>query len=142
MEAVYDSSAVETFVRSEGWTEELNKVEGAAASHELHARDSTLAFDEYYSTNALKYGSEILVRTRIGDDTVEVKLDPPSRCWYAPGGQAPTVSIRLDDVRTAGLKDLEDVTAVGHVDDSGVSRYRIGKLELTYGPTGWIRSTA
>ncbi len=142
MEAVYDPGTVDEFVRSEGWSEVQNQVEGTSAGHELHARDSSLSFGECYSNNAPKFASEIMVRTRIGDDSVDVELEPPAQCWYAIGSRAPVVTIRLDEALAAGIENLTELKAVGYIDEDGLSRYRLGNLTLVYGPAGWTKSRA
>lgn len=137
IESVYDQETVDRFVRSEGWTDEQIRLEGTDQAHEFHARGSLLSLSDDYSCNATRYGSEIRIRTRLGDESLEVKLSPPARCWYAHGGSAPSVTIPLRVARRSQLEDLSDPLAEGQIAEDGTSRYQLGDLSLSYDHSGW-----
>jgi CRISPR-associated endonuclease/helicase Cas3 len=137
IEEVYHPSREQQLER-EGWTDALDENLGRTWAQVSLAADAVLDFARSYSENASRYQEEKRVRTRIGDDTVRVSLDPPVTCWYARGERAAHVDLRAEALARAGI-DLRDPVLRGGIRaEDGSTHYPLGERSLRYGPQGWV----
>lgn len=139
LERVYHASSLDELRGEPGWAEAMDELVGKDIGARMVAADSMLDFRESYGQNASRFRQDVRVRTRIGDDSIDVRLDPPVPCWYAKGETSDTVSLPLWQLR--GMGDalyLKDVRVSGNISNGGVAQYALdpGHL-LRYEPTGW-----
>jgi hypothetical protein len=137
IEAVYHIENLERLRKEDGWDMVLDEVEGRGMGQELLARDAVLDFDLTYPGNATRFRDESKIRTRLGDDSVRVRLDPPAPCWFALGEVASYVDVRVNDLVGSEI-NLRDPVLRGGVDvGDGVWEYRLGAKRLRYESYGW-----
>ncbi|MEX2609308.1 MAG: CRISPR-associated helicase Cas3' [Gemmatimonadota bacterium] len=137
IEAVYHLENLERLREEDGWDVVLDEVEGRGMGQELLARDATLDFDLTYPCNATRFRDELRIRTRLGDDSVRVRLDPPAPCWFALKEVASFVDVRVNDLAGSEIDLRDPVLRDGADVGGGVWEYRLGAKRLRYEPYGW-----
>lgn len=138
LELVYHIESLNNLREEVGWAKVHDNVVGKALSKAMHASDSALRFDETYGANERRYGDEIRIRTRIGDDSVDVTLEPPAPCWFTPA-KVDSMSISTRFLYELGLQGpFEDVVLQGSIASDGVPTYSgANSKTLRYERTGW-----
>jgi len=139
LERVYHASPLDELRTEPGWAEAMDELIGKDMGARMVAADSMLDFRESYGRNASRFRQGESVRTRIGDDSIDVRLEPPVPCWYAVGETADTVSLPFWQLREKGdALYLKDIGIPGTITQEGVAQYALdtGHL-LRYEPTGW-----
>ena len=139
LERVYHASALDGLGTEPGWAEVMDELVGRELGARMVASDSMLDFRESYGQNASRFQQQERVRTRIGDDSIDVRIEPPAPCWFADGMSADSVSLPLRRLRHLGEGlDLRDVRLSGTITSDGVAQYALGpEAVLRYEPTGW-----
>ena len=135
LERVYHPERWEELRNEPGWNPVINGADGVRLSADHFARQSVWRFDLPYHENADRYSNEAKLRTRLGDDSIRISLDPPVPCWYAPGSVGLHVDLRIDQLRRAG-SDARELTG-GVRGPDGVMSYPFGDRRLRYETTGW-----
>lgn len=139
LEHVYHATPLESLRAEAGWAEVIDEHVGEDMGARMIARDSVLDFLQSYGQNAPRFNQDERIRTRIGDDSIDVHLEPPAPCWYAAGETADTVALPLRQLRDLGDGlDLRDVHLLGAIAADGAAEYPLGTRGLLrYEPTGW-----
>lgn len=135
MEAVYHPSSLDGLVEAD-WQDHVQKTIGRDWAHVVLARDAMLDFDRTYPENADRYREDHSVRTRIGDDSIRITLDPPAACWFAEG-ETTFVDRRVEEVARAGLDLSDPRIGPGSATTDAVMEYPYGDGVLRYESTGW-----
>jgi len=141
IEGVYHEEARSGFVDAHPeWSEAADHDEGVRTGREAHAHLAALDLSVSYPSQAPQFrrAKEENIRTRLGDDRIEVRLNEPVAAWYAPSQSSNSVALPLPKLVNAGVEDFLDVVAEGQSTPDDVSMYRVGETGvLTYGPDGW-----
>jgi len=139
LEGVYHASPLDELRNEPGWAVVMDSILGRQLGARMIAGDSKLDFHQTYGQNASRFQQDERVRTRIGDDSIDVSIEPPAPCWYAMGETADTVPLPLWQLRGMGDQvDLKDVRISGAITAGGVAQYELGAHHLLrYEATGW-----
>ncbi len=142
IEAVYHADARARFVFSHpAWSGAADHDEGVKLGREAHAHMAALQLDRSYPKQAPQFrqAREEKIRTRLGDDRIEVRLSDPVSAWYAVGESSHSVALALPQLARAGVEDFVDVVAQRVSDKDGAFNYQVGKTgALQYTPFGWL----
>lgn len=141
VEAVYHAESRETFTAQRPeWSTVLDHDEGIRLGREVHASLAALGLDRSYPDQAEQYRTarEESIRTRLGDDRIQVSLNRPVRAWYASGHSSDSMVLSMKDLVRAQVDDLVEPTAEWHGEDHAEQQYRLGERGLiSYTPQGW-----
>lgn len=136
IESVYHPDRLELFT-SDAWAKAMEQTLGRRWAHVSLAKDAVLDFSRTYPDNASRYREERSIRTRLGDDTIRVQVDPPARCWFADDCFAPYVDLPVAILEREGMSLSDPVINGGETDAEGLTRYPLERSVLSYGPQGW-----
>jgi CRISPR-associated endonuclease/helicase Cas3 len=141
IEEVFHPERLASLASEEGWEPVVAEVEGRALGESLHAKDCVLCFDREFSENARRFQDERRIRTRLGDDTLRISLDPPVPCWYATGARSEHVDWSVARLKEGEVDEAEPKLYGEPAGDDGVMAYSLGTRMLLYEPSGWRVAT-
>lgn len=136
IESVYHPDRLEQLPK-DVWREAMDQTLGREWAQLSLARDAVLDFSQTYPENASRYRDERSVRTRLGDDTIRVRVDPPASCWFEKSCFAQHVDLPIGTLESEGIPLADPVINGGETDAEGFSRYPLERSTLIYGPQGW-----
>ncbi len=136
IESVYHPDRLEILI-GDGWAEAMEQTLGRRWAHVSLAKDAVLDFARTYPDNASRYREERSIRTRLGDDTIRVRVDPPAPCWYGDHCFAHFVNLPVGILEREGVTLSDPVINRGKLDAQGLTRYPLDRSVLIYGPQGW-----
>ena len=131
--------AMETIVREMGddWMAHSNDIEGGAIGDTSTARLSIVRHDKrFYVDNrdTLFPGSDEEIRTRLGDDRIDLKLESPHASPLETGKQIDGLAISSQWLPDGSLESVETTKT-----DEGGFTFSIGKRRFRYGRLGLQR---
>ncbi len=140
VEAVYHLGARDELWEEAAWEEYRIKPEGVELGQRSHANSAALDFTHTYPACAQQFTSaaERGARTRLGDETVRVKLPEPVRCLYAE----PTEPVQQVDLPVWALpKDEQGMPifegAVWTAGPDEAARFQLENYTYWYDANGW-----
>lgn len=139
VESVYHADARELLWADPAWDRKMLDRTGAELNLTWAGEEAALDFAATYTavTRAFDAARERNVRTRLGDETVRIKLDGDVRCWYSD----PREPVRSADLAVWMLPADADNTqlemAVPTEVDATGTRFRFGRRTFHYAPDGW-----
>lgn len=136
IESVYHPDRLDLLPEEE-WSDAMDRTLGRRWAHVSLAKDALLDFTLTYPRNAHRYREERAIRTRLGDDMIRVRLEPPAPCWYADGYSGAYVDLPVATAEREGITLSDPVIEGGSTDGKGFTRYPLARSVLTYGPQGW-----
>jgi hypothetical protein len=105
---------------------------------DVHAHEVLLDFDETYAEACGLYdrAREEHIRTRLGDDSIRLRLPAPVRGYYAPSRQTDSVDVPFYVVDRAMGADGE--IPIERVRDEENTFLLAERRRIRYTPSGWM----
>lgn len=139
VESVYHPEAREALWQEPDWDLYLPSAEGKELNEAWQGEQAVLQFDQTYlkaseQYNGAAHGS---IRTRLGDETVRVRLTQPVRNWYLDAGEE-TEYVDLPLWALPKLDEaLDEPVAEFWPEMDGTPRYRLKDRWYRYSAMGW-----
>jgi CRISPR-associated endonuclease/helicase Cas3 len=139
VESVYHADPLNVLrAESAAWATHFDAQLGRAVGREVTARGAMIRFDETYIANADRFSGDLTgaIRTRLGDDRVQVALPEPLFGCFDPAAAVFAVDLPYHMLHRAGV-DIAEPRAVLRATDGVVTRFYVQGFEFGYGPQGW-----
>ena len=118
----------------EAWRAHANSTEGGYISDRQTARGNVVRLDKsFFEDNRdVVFGpAEERIRTRLGDDRIDVAFDPPPVSPFEPSGSIDKLAVSADWLKGEGLPESVETAPIG-----GGFEFSIGNRRLRYDRLG------
>ena len=137
--ATHDEALSEFDGLGEDWDELRKNINGERFADDLTARQVIVKRDKTFLEREVRFASgvEDRIRTRLGDDNMEVELDPPPPSPFN-GAEISTISMPLRWLDKNDSSEMEAVTVTPNKTDGGFE-FAIGNRRFAYDRLGLRR---